>query len=1108
MTRLPTGTVTFLFTDIEGSTRLLTAFGSEWPTLLSRHNAIVRAAIDEHGGVEAKTEGDAFFAVFATASAALAAAVGAQRALAAEPWPPDGAVRVRMGMHAGTGVLSEGDYVGIDVHRAARIAGAANGGQTLISDAARILAAAELPDGTSLRDLGEHRLKDLPGPERLFQVVVDDLPSEFPPVRSLDPLNGGNLPEPSTSFLGRDHELDAIAGLLGDARLVTLTGPGGTGKTRLSIEVARRLRPQFADGVWFVGLDDVRDANLVLPAIASNLAVQEQADRSIEAVLNDHLARRQLLLVLDNLEQIVAAGPAIGRLVAAAPRCRAVASSREPLRVSGEQEYPVPPLAGDPAVDLFVERARLSRPDFVPDEAARMVIAQICQRVDGLPLAIELAAARVRILSPEAILARLGSSLSLLVGGGRDHTERQRTLRGAIAWSYDLLEPAERRFFARFTVFAGSAGIEAVAAVVPDEAGDVAALDACGLLVEKSLLRQFDGPDGEPRFSMLETIREFAAERLTEDPDLPALRERHARWVLDLAERLEPELVGVDPKGAFDLLELEYANIRTAIKWSIESATPEVGLRIGAAIWRFWQHRSHLAEGRTQMTALLDVESSSIAARVRARAMTALGGVCYWQGDFQVADDLYRAALLVYREVGEPRGVALALYDLGFTTAILRDLDEAGRLLEESLGLYLGLGDERMATTVREGIAVQLTIAGRYAEAYEIQLTVIAYYRAARLPFKLEDGLTFVASTEELLGRLVDAREHLRESIGIARAIGDASTIPTQLQVGALVAAGEGQDALAAALVGAFAWLNDTAGPLLAPLKPLNMPDPEELLRARMAPDDFDRAAAEGAAAGVDAMLDRFLDDPRDGQRQRDHEADEACAPPFAPSALSLAGCLPRVEAAGSASAFPPRGCPPPRAPRSCSRPCRRWPMMIAPAWPIRRPGGAVRPAMKETIGTSGRCSRPPGGGGLLGAAADLADQHDALRVRVVAEERQDVDEGAARNRVAADAHAGRLADAGVGHGLHHLVGQRPGAAHQPDVPRPVDRPGDDADLGLAGRGRARAVRPDQPGTGGLDHGHHLEHVVDRDVLGDAEDRGDPCADGLEDRVGRAGGGT
>jgi predicted ATPase len=764
-----------------------------------------------------------------------------------------------MGVHAGTGELSEGDYVGIDVHRAARIAAAGHGGQILLSEATRILAAAGLPAGARLRDVGEHRLKDLPGTERLFQVVVEGLPTDFPPVRSLDQASGGNLPESSTSLVGRDVELDAIASLLGEARLVTLTGPGGTGKTRLSIEVARRLRSQFADGAWFVALDGIRDPALALPAIASNLSVQEQADRPIEAVLADHLARRQLLLVLDNLEQIVAAGPAIGRVVAAAPRCRAVASSREPLRVSGEQEYPVPPLASDPAVDLFVERARLARPDFSPDEAARRAVAEICERVDRLPLAIELAAARIRILSPDAILARLGQRLNLLAGGGRDLTDRQRTLRGAIAWSFDLLEPDERRFFAGFSVFVGSAGIDAVEAVLPGSTGDRAALDLCGSLVEKSLLRQFDGPDGEPRFSMLETIREYAAEQLAADPDGTEVRERQARHVMALAEQLEPELVGMDPKRAFDLLDLDLGNIRVAIDWSIESRSPQVGLRIGAAIWRFWQHRSHLAEGRSQMTELLAADGADVPLGVRARAMTALGGVRYWQGDFEVADDLYRTALPLYRELGDARSVALALYDLGFTTAILRDLDEAGRLQEESLRLFLELGDERMATTVREGIAVQSTIAGRHAEAYEMQLKVIAYYRAAQLPFKLEDGLTFLASTEVMLGRLAEAREHLRESVGIARAIGDASVGPTQLQVGALLAAGEGNDALGAALVGAFLRLNETIGPLLVPLKPLKMPDPEELLRGRMAAGDFDRAAAVGAAAGLDAMLDRLV---------------------------------------------------------------------------------------------------------------------------------------------------------------------------------------------------------------------------------------------------------
>ncbi|HEY7599106.1 MAG TPA: adenylate/guanylate cyclase domain-containing protein, partial [Candidatus Limnocylindrales bacterium] len=415
---LPTGTVTFMFTDIEGSTRLVQALGERYPPLLARHHALLRAAISGAGGVEVSTEGDAFFAAFDSAAAAIAAAVSAQRALAAEEWPADAPVRVRMGLHSGAGETLDQTYVGLDVHRAARIAAAAHGGQLLLSDATRALAGT-LPAGLELRDLGEHRLKDLAAPERLFQVAIDGLADQFPPLRTLD-ARRGNLPAPPTSFLGREADVERVSALLGDSRLVTLTGPGGTGKTRLSIEVATRLAGGFPGGAWFVALEAVRDPALVLPEVAATLGVVEQPGQPIETALAARLAEQPTLLVIDNLEQVVAAGPALGRLIAAAPALRVLGSSREPLRVSGEQEYPVPPLADEPATLLFIERAQLITPGFMPAGATLEAVREIGRRLDGLPLAIELAAARIRVLTAEQIRDRLGESLRLLAGGARD----------------------------------------------------------------------------------------------------------------------------------------------------------------------------------------------------------------------------------------------------------------------------------------------------------------------------------------------------------------------------------------------------------------------------------------------------------------------------------------------------------------------------------------------------------------------------------------------------------------------------------------------------------------------------------------------------------------
>ena len=519
MIDLPTGTVTLLFTDIEGSTRLVERLGNRYVQVLAVHQELLRAAFDQHHGHEVGTEGDGFFVAFGKASDAVAAAVTAQRALASQPWPDGVMLRVRMGLHTGEPIVVARDYAGLDVHCAARICSAGHGGQALLSQPTCELLGHDLPAGVELRDLGEHRLKDLTEPQRLFQVVIPGLPAEFPPLRTLGP-RPDDLPTPLTRFIGRQRELAQACALLQreETRLLTLTGPGGTGKTRLALEIAGGLVQAFPDGLAFVGLSAVHDPKLVVPTIAQALGISEAPGQSLLETLAEHVGDRRQLVVLDNFEQVLPAAAAVVELLVACPRLKALVTSRAALRVSGEQTFPVPPLSlpdqasaeppdavSSEAVALFADRARAVDASFAVTDANAPLLVEICRRLDGLPLAIELAASRARLLSPQALLARLERRLQVLKGGARDLPARQQTLRATLDWSYDLLEPEERTLFARLAVFAGGCSMEAAEAVcgLEDDLDVLAGLEA---LVDKNLLQPREGPDGGRRVVMLETF--------------------------------------------------------------------------------------------------------------------------------------------------------------------------------------------------------------------------------------------------------------------------------------------------------------------------------------------------------------------------------------------------------------------------------------------------------------------------------------------------------------------------------------------------------------------------------------------------------------------------
>jgi predicted ATPase/class 3 adenylate cyclase len=796
MYELPTGTVTLLLTDIEGSTRLLQQVGDRYGGVLAECRHLLRGLFQQWHGHEVDTQGDAFFVAFERATDAVAAAAVAQRALFSHAWPAGTPLRVRMGLHTGEPQRTAEGYVGLDVHLAARIMSAGHGGQVLLSQTTRDLVAGALPEGVRLLDLGVHRLKDLPQPSQLFQLVIAGIPAAFPPLKTLD-RSPNNLPVQPSPFIGREQEMDAVGQLLRreEIQLVTLTGPGGVGKTRLALQVAGDSAPHFAGGTWFVSLASISDPDLVIPTISQTLGLRAAPGQSPLEHLQAYLRDKQVLLLLDNFEHVVSAAIQVAELLTHCPRLTVLVTSREGLHLRAEREFPVPPLAlpdvehlpdlevlsQNEAVALFITRAQAVKPDFQLSKAKAGAVVEICARLDGLPLAIELAAARIKLLPPDALLARLGQRLAVLTGGTRDAPARQQTLRDTIEWSYHLLDASEQQLFRRLAVFVGGCTLEAVevvCAVAGSEA--VPVLDRVGSLIDKSLLQQTEQQDGEVRLVMLETIREYGLEALETSGEMEDTRRAHAAYNLRLAEEAEPELGGSLQTVWLERLEREHENLRAALQWSLDPAgneetrqRREMALRLAGALRQFWLVRGHWKEGRAFLERALAAGKGSMPSS-RVKALTAAADLALQQGDTDRGEMLCEESLALCQELGDRAGIAHLLSLQGKVAFHRNKLAAARSLFEESLALWRKVGDKNGIGLTLYRLAWLAKEQGEYARARALCEESLTTHRESGNQRGLADALSELA--EILFAVQSDqgaVRALLEESLALSREMGD-----------------------------------------------------------------------------------------------------------------------------------------------------------------------------------------------------------------------------------------------------------------------------------------------------------------------------------------------
>ena len=908
---MPSGTVTLLFTDIEGSTRAWDAHPTEMREALQRHDDLVREAVVRHGGYVFKTVGDAFCVAFEDASHAIAGAVDAQRSISREPWPDPVQIRVRMALHSGACDERDGDYFGPNVNRVARLLSLAHGGQTLASSATAALAQNHLADGIALRNLGMHALKDIGGTELVLQVLAPNLEAEFPALRSAaDAGPQHNLPTYATTFLGRRGELAELDSLAREARVLTLTGPGGVGKTRLAVELAARQVDARSDGAWLIELAPIVDAADVGSAIASVLRVPEQSDMPPLTAVAHALRAKDCLLVLDNCEHVIdAAAAAADALVRACPHVSVLATSREPLAVAGEHVHRVRALAvpsedqnpaeisAHDAVKLFVDRIRLNDPAFELSAAVAGPIARVCRRLDGVPLALELAAARTRTLTVDELEARLDERFRLLSAGSRTPVERQRTLQATIDWSFDLLTPLERTFFVRLAVFAGGCEVSAAEAVCAgDELARSDIWELLASLADKSMV-QVETSGDRSRYRLLETIREYAQERLREQAGDVAVRlqRAHLEYYLGFAEETGPLWQGLHARHALEGLTVERENLRAALATSLDQGLIDAGLRIGIALAGFWRVRG-LAEGADWLCALLDHEGSATHPLLRGRAGSAVGDLLMKLGRYRESRARLEPALAVAREQSDDALLVRTLGILAFLEYLDGDTDASLSCSQEGLVAARRTGDPELLALALARQADAYDLAGDTVRCRELLEEALALARRGANQRLLGQLLNNTAEAALHFGDLKTARDRLEEAVPIGEARDDPGLlIYSKRNLGTvLVAQGEvtaaepllrdvlllaertgepvafayavmacafaassvGEDERAATLHGAadavFAEIGGSAEPLETKMRAADV----ERIQGRMGDAAFDAASRRGAGLSRDDVLE------------------------------------------------------------------------------------------------------------------------------------------------------------------------------------------------------------------------------------------------------------
>ena len=873
---LPIGAVTFLFTDIEGSTALWEQDGARMSQALAAHDALARSVVESRHGRVVKMTGDGMHAAFDNALDALAATVNLQQALA-DPAATNGVpLRVRCGLHAGVVERRDNDYFGSPVNRAARIMSAAHGGQVLLSQAVVEGVREILPEAVSLRDLGKVRLKDLTTPENVYQVVHPDLRQEFPALRSLE-ATPNNLPQQTTSFIGREQVLAELQRLLAKTRLLTLTGSGGCGKTRLCLQVSADALEQFPDGAWFVELAPLADPGLVLQAVATVLGLKEEPGKPIRQTLTDYLKDKRLLMLLDNCEHLLdGCAQLVDTLVRQCQHLTILVSSREALGIGGEQAYRVPSLSlPDPkqahtptsvapfeAVQLFTDRALLVRPDFQVNDQNAATLASICYRLDGIPLAIELAAARVRSLSVEEINGKLDQRFRLLTGGSRTALPRQQTLRSLIDWSYDLLHEPEKQLLQRLSVFAGGWTLAAAEQVCAgDGADDRNMLDLLTSLCDRSLV-VVEQHDGRYRYRLLETVRQYAREKLAESGGSDAVRQRHRDYFVTLAEEAAPKLIGAEKAAWLQRLEEEHENLRASLERSLAEAGSVAGLRLCGALWRFWLTRGYLSEGREWCVQVLGKAGGAERTPEHAQALHAAGVLAFHQADYPDAHAKNEESLAIRRQLGDRKGMAVSLNNLGNVAAVQGEFASARALYEECLVIWRELGDRwGMAASLNNLGNVDLD-QGNFASAKALYEESVAISRELGELGGISNVLTNLGAVACEQGDYPAGRKLFEEGLVIRRELGDRLGIATSLDGFAVVIAALGKSLRAARLWGAAERLRQEVG---SPMMPSEWHRRDRrVAAARVALADnaaFDRAWQEGRALPLEQAIELAMEE-------------------------------------------------------------------------------------------------------------------------------------------------------------------------------------------------------------------------------------------------------